>query len=203
MCRAWKTGDVSADFGQEDLDGALADARDRVQALDLVLKRAQPLGDLLAQVIDQVVQPVEVGELVREQEALVRANLASQCALELRQLGAQTALGQIGQGRCVGGALDEGFEHQPPRAAQDVAGHAAQLDPSAFEGLLKAVALGRTFPNQRGPIAGQLAQLALGQVGHEARPQQAVAQEVGDPFTIPHVGLAAGHLLDVLRIDQQ
>ena len=144
-----------------------------------------------------------MSELVGDQEALVGSNFSSQGALELRQLGAQTALGQIGQGRCVGGALDQGFEHQPPRVAQDVAGHAAQLDPSAFEGLLKAVALGRTFPNQRGPIARQLAQLALGQVGHEARPQQAVAQEVGDPFTIPHVGLAAGHLLDVLRIDQQ
>ena len=30
-----------------------------------------------------------------------------------------------------------------------------------------------------------------------------MAQQVGDPLAVPHVGLAAGHRLDVPRIDQQ
>src|SRR5207244_2266351 len=80
-CEVRRTGkacDVSPDLGQNDLDRAQAHARDPIESLDLVLKRAQPLGDLLAQLIDQLVQPVKVSELVCDQEALVRSDAAGQ-----------------------------------------------------------------------------------------------------------------------------
>ena len=38
---------------------------------------------------------------------------------------------------------------------------------------------------------------------HEAGPQQAVPQQVRRPLAIPHIGLAPGHLVHVLGIDQQ
>src|SRR6266516_2463967 len=145
--RTWKTSNVRADFGQEDLDGALADARDRVQPLNLVLKRAQSLSDLLTQLLDQFVQAVEMGELVRDEKPLVGSDAPRQRTLELRQLGAQIAFGQISHCRCVGRPIDECLDHQSPRAAQDIAGHAAQLDARAFKGLLNTVALGGALPN--------------------------------------------------------
>ena len=78
-----------------------------------------------------------------------------------------------------------------------------QLDVGPFQRLLQPVDLGRALVHQTGAVAGQLAQLALGAVRHEAGPQQPVPQQVGDPLAVLHVGLAPGHRLDVLRVDQQ
>lgn len=52
-------------------------------------------------------------------------------------------------------------------------------------------------------LAGQIPQVTLWQWGHEARFEQAVAQEIGDPFGILHIGLPPWHGLDVLGIDDQ
>ena len=47
MRRAGKPDNVRADLGQENFDGAQPHAGDPIESLKLVLKRAQPLGDLL------------------------------------------------------------------------------------------------------------------------------------------------------------
>ena len=69
--------------------------------------------------------------------------------------------------------------------------------------LLEPVHLGGALTDQRRPIAGQLPQLALLAVGHEAGAQQPVTQQVGEPLAVLDVGLAPWHRLDVLRVDQQ
>jgi hypothetical protein len=63
-----ETDNVSAGFSKEELDDTLTDDGDRVQPLELVLERAQPLGDLLTQLIDQFVRAVTVGERKREEK---------------------------------------------------------------------------------------------------------------------------------------
>ena len=83
MRGAWKAEHVGADLGQEHLDGALADAGDGVQTDDLVLKRAEPLGNLLAELIDQFVESVQMRQLLGQQKALVCLELAPERTLEL------------------------------------------------------------------------------------------------------------------------
>src|SRR5436189_291363 len=49
-------------------------------------------------------------------------------------------------------------------------------------------------------LAGQVAQFANGLGGYKARSQQSMQQQIGNPLRILHVGLAPGHVLDVLCI---
>lgn len=57
--------------------------------------------------------------------------------------------------------------------------------------------------DERHPPAGQLVQLALGSGGDEARPRQAVAEQLGDPLGVADVGLATGHRLQVGGVDDE
>ncbi len=91
-----KTQDVGADLGQEHLDRAPADASDGVQSVDLVLKRAEALGDLLAQLINQLVECIQMRQLLAEKKALVCVELSCKRTFQLRALGAQVAFGQVG-----------------------------------------------------------------------------------------------------------
>ena len=113
------------------------------------------------------------------------------------------ALRQLGQRRGVGLARDQRRQHRPPRLAQDVGGHGGQLDVGALQGLLQPVDLGRPLPDQARPVAGQLPQLPLRPVRHEAAGEQPVPQQVGQPLAVPDVGLAPRHRLDVPGVDQQ
>src|SRR5215218_5513424 len=61
----------------------------------------------------------------------------------------------------------------------------------------------RPRPGQRLAIAGRVAQLADRLRRHEARPQQAVLEQLAEPLGVLHVGLAPGHVLDVLGVDEQ
>ena len=56
------------------------------------------------------------------------------------------------------------------------------------------------FNGQHHPQQGTLL-LSRG-IRHEAGADQAVRQQVGEPRRIMHIGLAAGHVLDVGRIGQ-
>jgi len=57
--------------------------------------------------------------------------------------------------------------------------------------------------HQRLAIARELAQVADRRGRDETRLDQAVAQQVRQPLAILHVGLAPGHGLHVLRVDQR
>ena len=84
---------VGADLGEEHFGGALPYARDRCQSLQLRRPRAEPLGDLHAHCHDGGVQEVDVGQLLGQQEPLVRTDPPREGPLQRRQLVAQTALG--------------------------------------------------------------------------------------------------------------
>jgi hypothetical protein len=67
------------------------------------------------------------GEQLADEQAVVEAEAAGQRLLELGELGGQAALGQLGQDHGVAHAGDQGLQHRPATAAQDVAGHPRQL----------------------------------------------------------------------------
>jgi hypothetical protein len=143
ICSAWKAEYVGPDLGQHDFGRPLANASHGVQADDLVLNRAEPLGDLLAELIDEFLESVRMHRLVCQQEALVWTNLASQCSLELWQLGAELTLGEISEHCSVGGASHQCFKHVAAGPAQHIAGYVAELDPRRpLERLLNAATFG-------------------------------------------------------------
>jgi hypothetical protein len=62
--------------------------------------------------------------------------------------------------------------------------------------------LPRTLLDQRLAVAGQVAQLPDRPGWHEARADQAVLDQLADPHRIGHIRLAAGHVLEVLGVQQ-
>ena len=98
---------VGADLGDQDLSGAPTHPGDGVQVGDGRLERTDPLGDLAADVLDGLVEEGQVGQLLGQQEPLVRGDPAGERPHQLGDLGAEPAAGQFGQHRRVGVASDQ------------------------------------------------------------------------------------------------
>jgi hypothetical protein len=99
--------EVGADLGDQYLGSPPAEARNRLQPLHLWLKRAQAVPNLGAEALQTGVEEVDVGELLRDQEALMRAELPGEGRFELGDLLAQPPAGQLGERRCIGGSRDQ------------------------------------------------------------------------------------------------
>ncbi len=107
------------------------------------------------------------------------------------------------EGGHLGGVVRAGGErlqHGHARYAEHVAGHAGELDVGALQQLQHPVAHFRPRLDQRAPVTHQLAQVADRRRRHEALGDQAVADQLRDPLGVLHVGLAAGHVLDVVGV---
>src|SRR5207245_1971495 len=109
---------------------------------------------------------------------------------------AQPAFGQRGQRLGIVAAADERLEHRPAGHAQDVGGDGTKLDVRPLERLVEPLGLAAALLDQPSPVADELAQLALAAVRDVAAAEQAVAQQIGDPLGVLHVGLAAGDRLE-------
>jgi hypothetical protein len=125
--RRWEAAHVGADLGQQDLSGAPSHPRNGVQVRNRRLHRAQPRSDLGACLLDRLIEEVQVGQLLGEQEPLVRAQPTGKRPLQLRELGAQPTASQLGQRSRVGIASDQPLQHRAGRDSQHVAGHVPQL----------------------------------------------------------------------------
>src|SRR6266536_242084 len=90
-----------------------------------------------------------------------------------------------------------------PGGSEDVGGDAVELDPGVLEGLVQPVGLALALPDLRLAVAGQVAQGADRLRRHEARLQQHGLEQLAEPGRVGNVGLAAGHLLDMTRVDEQ
>lgn len=86
MCRAGKASQIDTDLGDEHLGGAAAHARDRLQPLHLWSKRAHTLSDLGVHPLQTDLQEVDVGQLLGDEESMMRAKLRSERLLELGDL---------------------------------------------------------------------------------------------------------------------
>jgi hypothetical protein len=98
---------------------------------------------------------------------------------------------------------DERLQHRPPGGAKHIRGDVAELDIGRLQDFLDPIDITGALLDQLPPVAGQLAQFAEGRWGHETRPEQAMLQQPRDPLAILDVGLAPGHRLDVLGIDEE
>jgi len=78
MPRTGEAPHIGSDLGENHLGQAPLDARNRLQALELRLKRAQALRDLLAQLRNGVLETVDMRELLLDEEAVVGGETALQ-----------------------------------------------------------------------------------------------------------------------------
>jgi len=143
---------------------------------------------------------VELGEDLADQQPVVGAEAAPQRLPQCRELGAQLPPSQLGQHLRVAGAAHQRGQHVAAGAAEDVAGHAGQLDPGVLQDLVQPLRLPGALLDLRLAVAGQVAQLADRLGRHERGAHQAVLDQLADPLRILDVGLAAGHVAQVAGV---
>ena len=104
---------VGADLGDDVLRGAGLDPAQRAQQLNGGLERAQLLLDRVGQPLDLLIEEVQVRQDRADQQRPAGVEAALERLLELRDLLAQLAPGQLGQDLRVGRARAERVEHVP------------------------------------------------------------------------------------------
>ena len=158
---------------------------------------------ILLQPGDRLLQEVDVGQELAQQHPVVRLD---------PPVRAWRSAGSLARSRPRASSASASGSASPPSSAASIArpltprtsvatAASLRLAPSSVF-CSRLTSLGALL-HQRLAVAGQLAQLADRRRGDEAGPQQAVAQQVGQPLAVLDVRLAPRHGLDVLRVDQQ
>ena len=122
--------------------------------------------------------------------------------LKGRNLGSHPALRVLGEHPRVALAGDERVEHEARRLAGDVRDHAVQLDAGVLEQVLQPLNFAGPLLRQRGAVPRQVTQPPDRRRRDEARPDQPVRDQVGDPLRVADVALTTGHLLQVPGVEQ-
>jgi hypothetical protein len=160
-------------------------------------------GNLSVDPVKGGVQEVDVGELLGNQKTVMGVELAGQRLFQLGKLVPQPPMRQLCQHSRIGLSRHQGHQDVVSGFAEDSCGHRGQLDLGAFQHLLQPIDLLGALLDQGRAIAREFAQLALGTVWDEAGPQEPMAQEVSDPLGVLDSGLASGHGLAVLGLDDK
>jgi hypothetical protein len=116
--------------------------------------------------------------------------------------GLDAPVGQAGQGLGIALASHHRLDHAPPAQADDVADRRIELDVGILERLLEAQRMAGPFAHQLLARPHKTAQLLRLAIRHEARPDQPVRLQIGQPLRVADIALAARHVLDVRRIGQ-
>src|SRR5712691_11158732 len=95
-------------------------------------QRLQALRDLLTDLVNQPLQVVDVRQLLGDQEALARLEVAFQRLLQERDLLPQPAFGQLGDRFRIAPPGAQGRQHLPRRDPHQVGRHRRQLDVGPF-----------------------------------------------------------------------
>ena len=191
---------VRADLGEQHLGGAPVDAGDRVQQLELTGERAGQLLDPLRQGRDRLVEEVDLGEHLPDQQRVVAGEAALERFAQRGDLLAQRALGQLGEHLGVVGAGDQRVEHPPGGHAEHLGGDRGELDPGVLQGLLDPLHLAGALLDLGLAVADQVAQLAQRPGRHEARPDQAVLDQLAAPLGVLHIALATGDVTKMASV---
>jgi hypothetical protein len=202
MAGGRKDAHVSSDLGDDDLGGALADARDACQQVPGRGERGDLLVDGVGQRRDLLVEEIKVREDRGDQDRVQWLKAPLQRIAQSGDLLTQLAAREIGQNIGVGRAGDERVEHRAAALAEDVRRDAVQLDAGVFQRLVQPLGLALALGDLRAPIARQQPQVADRLGRHEARRQQPRLGELAQPRRIADIGLAARHVLDVPRVDE-
>lgn len=167
-----------------------------------VPKGGHRLLDPPGELVDHGGELVVLAQIQTDQERVVLAKPPGQGLGQFGDLAAEPSLGQVRQDLRVAFACGEGLEHGAAGDAHDVGGDRGELDAGVFEQFLQALDHPAAFPGDGGAGPGQVPQLAYRLGRDERRADQAVGAELVQPGRVRDVGLAAGQVLDVPRVDQ-
>ena len=99
-------------------------------------------------------------------------------------------------------ARDQALEHRPAALADDVGDHRIELDVRRFQRLLDALDVRNALAHELLARAHQGAKVIHLARRNEARLDETMRNQLGEPRCVVHVCLAAGHILHMRRIDQ-
>src|SRR6266545_2936492 len=193
---------VGPGLRQQRSSPTLADSCDGIELLYRGTKRGgryrpQPL----AYARDLLFEKVVLSEQLAQQKAVMIVKLSFQSSLQLGNLAAKLALGQIRQRRDILLPGNQPLNHLASRHPQHITGHRAQFDVGGLQHLLNAVVDRVSLLHQLGLLARQIPKLALLALRDKTRPEQPTLQQLRYPLRVLHVGLSPRHLLDVLGVD--
>lgn len=172
---------VGADLADDALGAAAPDAGDRAQQVNRWGERADLFLDHAGELLDLLIEEIDVAQDRADPQPVMAVEVTLQRLLECGDLLAHLPPREIGQDLGVGLAGDERVEHVAPGLAENVRGHAVELDPGVLQRLVQAVDLALALLDLRLAIAREIAQLADRPRGHEARLQQARLGELTQP----------------------
>jgi hypothetical protein len=118
-----EAGEIDADLGDQRLGHGATDAGDGVQSRDCLLVGAHAFGNLPAHLGDARIEEVDVGELLGNQETLVRPEVSDQGLLQLGELLAQPTVRELRELGSIGLSGNQRGQHRAPRFAQDIRRH--------------------------------------------------------------------------------
>jgi hypothetical protein len=189
-------------LGDEHLGHPATDAGDGHHPLDYLGDRAQQHLDLLIGLGDRGLQPVDVGQHLRDQQpVMLDPEPVGQRLPQRRNLRTQPALRQLRQHRRVLLTGQQGGQDRPAGLAQDRRGDRGQLDPRVLQHLLQPLNGPGPLLGQPSAVSGQIPQQPNRTRRHETRAHQPVLDQLRDPQRIGDIGLAAGHIMQMLGVD--
>ena len=145
-------------------------------------------------------QRLDVRMDVPEHEQVARAELAVQRGGQILAFELQASARHAEQLLDVL-LFDQALDHRAGAHAVDVADHRAKLDAAVVQDLVQPIDLAGAHRTELAPIARDQAQLAQVLRRDEAAAHEAEARQHGQPLGVGHVGLAPGHVLDEVRVD--
>lgn len=146
---------------------------------------------------------LQVGELLAQQKDVVGLQPPDDRLGERVPLGPQLPPRQLGQRPGVGFAVEQALQDLARREPAHIGDHCGELDVGVLQHRLQPIGQPCPLVDEVDTIAREVAQVTLSGRRDEARAQQPVAQQVGQPLGIFHIRLATRHRLDVVGVDDQ
>ena len=193
---------VATGLGDDHVSHQGGDPGDGDEQVPHVTKGLHHHLDPTSQLVDGPGVVVDQVQMELSQEPVVLAEPAGEGLGEFGDLGPHAAFGQISQHYRVTLALDQGFEHGPPRNPGDVGGDRRQFDAGVFQQLLQPLDLLGPGPHEGGAGAGQVPELTDRFRWDERAPDQPVGPQLGQPCCVRDIGLPTRQVLDVSGVDQ-
>lgn len=179
MGGAREAGHIVAEFGQNLLRAAAGHAGDGVKPLK---RRRERPGFGLDPAVEELELLLE--ELALEHETVVLGEPAGQRLSQLGLLLPQLPSGQVGELLRVANPRHQRLQHRTPGGAEHVRGHVPQLDVGRLQHLLDSVGLAGVFLDELSPVTGQFPELSERGRRDEARAEQSVFQQLGNPLAV-------------------
>jgi len=172
MPMAGETVHVYPHLRQNSLGHSLINSGDQVHQFYFPRKSEDAVAHPLTDSLDGFVQEVKMGKNFSHHEPMVRSETPLQGFLQLRQLLAQSALGQLRQHLRICASRHQGLQHRPSGNPHHIGSHGSKFDIGPFQKLLQSLDLSHSFIGQGFAIPRQIPKVPDGLRRNETPSQQ-------------------------------